>query len=63
MPVSADATCAGVAEGFASRYSAAAPTTCGVAIEVPEIVFVAVGLVYHDDVMFTPGPKMSTHVP
>jgi hypothetical protein len=34
-----------------------------VAIDVPLIVFVAVLLEYQSDVMFTPGPKMSTHVP
>jgi hypothetical protein len=28
-------TCAGVAFGFTARYSAAAPATCGLAIEVP----------------------------
>jgi hypothetical protein len=60
---SAAATVAGKAVGFPSRYSAAAPTTCGVAIDVPEMVFVAVALVYHDEVMPTPGPKMSTQVP
>src|SRR5882724_6399486 len=56
-------TCAGVIDGLADRISAAAPTTCGVAIEVPLIVFVAVSLVFHDDVMFTPGAKMSVQVP
>src|SRR5438046_1951960 len=56
-------TCAGVKDGFAESTRAEAPVTCGVAIEVPLIVFVAVSLVSHDDVMFTPGAKMSTHVP
>ena len=32
-------------------------------MEVPLIVFVAVLLVYHDDVMLTPGAKMSTQEP
>ena len=36
---------------------------CGVAIDVPLIVFVAVLLEYQSDVMLTPGPKISTHVP
>ena len=43
--------------------SAAAPVTCGVAIEVPLIVLVAVLDVYHDDVMLEPGANMSTQVP
>ena len=37
--MSAVATEAGVAAGFVSRYSAAAPVTCGVAIDVPLMVF------------------------
>src|SRR5712691_2571300 len=44
-------TSAGVALGNALRYSAAAPATCGVAIEVPLIVLVAVSLVIHAEVM------------
>ena len=56
-------TVAGDAVGFVSRKSAATPATCGVAIEVPEIVLVAVSLEFQDDVMLLPGAKMSTHVP
>ena len=56
-------TVAGEALGFVSRNNAATPVTCGVAIDVPEIVFVAVSLVFHDDVMLLPGAKMSTQVP
>src|ERR1700741_1071118 len=37
----ADCTVAGDAPGLAARYRAAPPTTCGVAIEVPLIVLVA----------------------
>ncbi len=48
---------------MADRYSAAAPTTCGVAIEVPLIVLVAVSLVFQAEVMFEPGAKMSRQVP
>jgi hypothetical protein len=59
----AEVTVAGEELGFVSRNSAATPVTCGVAIEVPEIVFVAVSLVFQDDVIFDPGAKMSTHVP
>ena len=56
-------TVAGEAVGFVSRNNAATPVTCGVAIDVPEIVLVAVSLVFHDEVMLLPGAKMSTHVP
>ena len=56
-------TVAGKALGFVSRNSAATPATCGVAIDVPEIVFIAVSLVFHDDVMSLPGAKMSRQVP
>jgi hypothetical protein len=59
----AAATVAGEAVGFVSRNNAATPATCGVAIDVPEIVFVAVSLVFHDDVMPLPGAKISRHVP
>ena len=61
--MSAAATVAGDAPGFVSRNNAATPVTCGVAIDVPEIVFVAVSLVFHDEVMLLPGAKMSTQVP
>jgi len=60
---SAFRTVAGKAVGFDCRYLAAAPATCGVAIEVPLIVFVAVSLVSHADVMLVPGAKMSTMLP
>ena len=56
-------TVAGDAPGFVSRNNAATPATCGDAIDVPEIVFVAVSLVLHADVILLPGAKMSTHVP
>ena len=56
-------TAAGSAAGVACRISAAAPATCGVAIDVPLIVFVAVFEVRHADVMFVPGAKRSRHVP
>ncbi len=42
---------------------AAMPATCGDAIDVPELVFVAVFDVYHAEVMFDPGAKTSTHEP
>src|SRR4030095_1239810 len=56
-------TVAGEAVGFVSRNKAATPVTCGVAIDVPEMVFVAVSLVLHADVMPLPGAKMSRQVP
>ena len=61
--ISAEVTVDGEAPGFVCRYSAIAPATCGVAIEVPLIVFVAVSLVIHAEVMLEPGAKMSRHVP
>src|SRR4051812_33322766 len=45
LATSASRTCCAVAPVWSARYSAAAPATCGVAIEVPLIVFVAVSLV------------------
>jgi len=40
-----------------------APATCGAAIEVPEIVFIAVLLLIHDEVMPAPGAIISTQLP
>jgi hypothetical protein len=60
---SAACTAAGVAVGFAWRYSAATPATWGVAIDVPEIVFVAVFDVRQEEVMLTPGARISTPAP
>src|SRR5262249_1940323 len=56
-------TCCGLKAGLAPSTSAAAPTTCGVAIDVPLIVLVAVSLVFHAEVIPTPGAKMSRQVP
>ena len=44
FPVSAAATCAGVAPGFDSRYSAAAPDTCAAAMDVPLTMLVVTAL-------------------
>ena len=59
----ASETAAGVADGFDSRYRAATPATCGVAIEVPLIVLTAVSPDPHAEVMFTPGANTSTQFP
>ena len=56
-------TCCGVNDGFCASTSAAAPVTCGVAIDVPLMVFVAVLLVFHAEVIEEPGAKMSRQVP
>ena len=61
--ISVLATCAGVAAGFAARTSAAAPATCGGAIDVPLMVLVAVSFVFQAEVMAEPGAKMSVQVP
>ena len=42
---------------------AATPATCGVAIDVPLIVAVAVSLVAQAERMLEPGAKMSTTLP
>ena len=54
---------AGDADVLFCKYKAATPATCGDAIEVPEIVFVAVSDVYQADVIEEPGAKMSRQVP
>src|SRR5689334_15148715 len=56
-------TVATEALGFDSNTNAATPVTCGAAIDVPEIVFVAVSLVDHAEVIDEPGAKTSTHAP
>ena len=61
VEVSADVIAAGAAPGLACSVSAAAPATCGDAIEVPLIVFVRPPV--QVDVMPEPGAKMSTHDP
>jgi hypothetical protein len=56
-------TCAGDAAGMSWRNSAAAPATCGVAIEVPLMVAEPVSFPPNADVMSPPGAKRSMHVP
>lgn len=60
---SANATSDGVNVGVRDSKTAATPATCGVAIEVPEIVFVAVAEVIQSETMYEPGAKRSTHDP
>src|SRR2546429_53293 len=55
--------CAGVAPGLACRNRATTPATCGVAIDVPLIVLVAVSLVFHADRIEEPGANTSTTLP
>src|SRR5215207_1467157 len=63
LPVSATATRSGPAPGLVERYSAAAPATCGEAIDVPLIVLVALSLPIQAEVIATPGASMSTQEP
>ena len=56
-------TVAGVALGLLWRNRAATPATCGVAIDVPLSVAVAVSLVSQADRMLEPGAKISTTLP
>lgn len=62
-PLMTSATVAGDAAGLVCKNSAAAPATCGAAIDVPLIVAVATSDVCQEDVMFEPGANKSTHVP
>lgn len=56
-------TSVGVSAGFIERTRAAKPATWGDAIEVPEIVFVAVLPEIQAEVICEPGAHMSTHEP
>jgi len=51
----ADVTVAGVAVGCACKCKVATPVTCGVAMDVPLMVLVAVVLVYQAEVKLEPG--------
>ena len=59
----AEATAAGVNEGDTSSKSAAAPATCGVAIDVPDNDRDAVGDEVAAETIAEPGAKISTHEP
>ena len=52
-----------MADGFACRYSAAAPVTCGADIDVPSSDWVAVLEVYQSLTTPTPGANRSTQLP
>jgi hypothetical protein len=54
---------AGVIDGELPSRIAAEPATCGLAIDVPLAEASAVVLVYQDEVIDTPGAKMSTQLP
>src|SRR5215211_4679159 len=59
----ADVTCAALADGLRSRTVAAAPATCGDAIDVPDMVAVAVSFAMPAETMSTPGAYRSVQVP
>ena len=63
LPVMMPVTWSTVREGFDERRRATAPATCGEAIEVPDIVVVAVSLVWYADNVPTPGAQMSRQEP
>ena len=56
-------TCAGVADGLAARYSAAAPATCGDAIDVPLIATNPFAFVEEAETIETPGALTFTQLP
>src|SRR5690625_2910040 len=58
-----DAMSAGAASGEPSRSRAAAPATCGAAMDVPLMVSSAVSPPIQAEVMSEPGAWMSTHEP
>ena len=57
------ASCAGVADVLAAKAKAATPVTCGVAMEVPLMVLVAVDDVNQVDVIELPGANKSRQLP
>ena len=62
-PSSIEATSEGLALGLPARISAAAPATCGAAIEVPLSVAEALSPLMPADWMPSPGANRSTHLP
>src|SRR5262245_48494437 len=59
----AAATVAGDAPGWLSRYNAATPATCALAMEVPDITLLSVSLPIPADGMLLPGAKRSRQGP
>ena len=57
------ATCEGVIVGALPNMFATTPATWGDAIDVPDLLEVALGLVIAAEMMWTPGAKMSTQEP
>lgn len=56
-------TCLGVQDGLAERMRAAAPATCGEAMEVPPSEREPVSLRWEAETMSEPGPNRSRQVP
>ena len=63
VETSAAVTCATVAVGLRPRYTAAAPATCGDAIDVPLMVRVELVPLNQPPVIKDPGALISTQVP
>src|SRR5690606_23954097 len=63
LPVIQSATASVEALGSSERWTAAAPATCGAAIEVPEMVWESESEPIQAEVMPTPGAKRSTQDP
>ena len=61
--VSVAATSLGDRPEFSCSSRAAAPATCGAAIEVPLLTSVAVSLGYEAERIFSPGAKISRQLP
>jgi hypothetical protein len=47
--------------GSSSRSKATAPETCGVAIDVPDLLTPPLSFLLEADMMFSPGANISTH--
>jgi hypothetical protein len=61
--VSVAATSPGDSQGFSCSTRAAAPATCGAAMEVPLNMAVSVSLVCEAEVIASPGAKISRQLP
>ncbi len=63
LAISAAATFAGLAFGFPVKYKAAAPVTCGAAMDVPSQASYEFVEVMVEEVIAEPGAKISRQVP